>query len=85
MEVLKAIRRWNADEATNHAVRGQYRGYLDEKGVASNSKTATYAALRLYIDNWRWQGVPFYLRTGKDMAEKTSEIVIQFRCLLRRR
>jgi glucose-6-phosphate 1-dehydrogenase len=80
VEVLKAIRRWTVEEATKHAVRGQYRGYVDEKGVSPDSKTATYAALRLYIDNWRWQGVPFYLRTGKDMAEKTSEIVIQFQC-----
>ena len=78
VEVLKAIRRWTVEDATNHAIRGQYRGYLDEKGVAAESSTATYAALRLYVDTWRWQGVPFYLRTGKDMAEKTSEIVIQF-------
>ena len=80
VEVLKAIRRWTVEEATDHAIRGQYRGYLDEKGVSPDSNTATYAALRLYIDNWRWNGVPFYLRTGKDMAEKTSEIVVQFQC-----
>ncbi|MCH7997711.1 MAG: glucose-6-phosphate dehydrogenase, partial [Chloroflexi bacterium] len=59
---------------------GQYRGYLEEKGVGPGSTTATYAALRLYIDNWRWQGVPFYLRSGKAMTEKVSEIAIQFRC-----
>ena len=56
--MLKAIRRWTVEEATNHAVPGQYRGYLDEKDVSPNSTTATYAALRLYIDNWRWQGAP---------------------------
>ena len=80
VEVLKAIRRWTTEDAPNHVIRGQYQGYLNEKGVAPDSTTATYAALRLYIDNWRWQGVPFYLRTGKSMAEKTSEIVIQFQC-----
>jgi glucose-6-phosphate 1-dehydrogenase len=78
VEVLKAIRRWNAEDAPNHAIRGQYRGYLDEKDVSTDSNTAIYAAIRLYIDNWRWRGVPFYIRTGKDMAEKTSEVVIQF-------
>ena len=80
VEVLKAIRRWTPEEAAENTVRGQYRGYLEEKGVGSGSTTATYAALRLYIDNWRWQGVPFYLRSGKAMTEKVSEIAIQFRC-----
>ena len=78
VEVLKAIRRWSPSEAVLEAVGGQYRGYLDERGVAPESTTATYAALRLYVDNWRWQGVPFYLRTGKSMAAKVSEIAIQF-------
>ena len=78
VEVLQAIRRWSPEQALQHAVRGQYNGYLKEKGVPSDSITPTFAALRLYVDNWRWQGVPFYLRTGKAMAEKTSEIVIQF-------
>ena len=79
VEVLRAIRRWNRGQAAQHAVRGQYSGYLDERGVAPDSVTATYAALRLYVDNWRWQGVPFYLRTGKAMAEKVTEIIVQFR------
>jgi glucose-6-phosphate 1-dehydrogenase len=61
-------------------VRGQYRGYHDEPGVAPASQTATYAALKLYIDNWRWKGVPFYLRSGKALGHKTSEIAIQFQC-----
>jgi len=56
-----------------------YRGYLDEKGVPENSTTETYAALKLYIDNWRWRGVPFYLRTGKRMAESHSQISIRFK------
>ncbi|MCH8109888.1 MAG: glucose-6-phosphate dehydrogenase [Chloroflexi bacterium] len=79
VEVLQAIRRWSPEQALEHAVRGQYEGYLQEKGVPPDSITPTYAALRLYVDNWRWQGVPFYLRTGKAMADKISEIVIQFR------
>ena len=78
VDVLKAIRRWTPDEAVKHAVRGQYRGYASEEGVEPVSTTATYAAIRLYVENWRWKGVPFYLRTGKAMAEKVSEIVIQF-------
>ena len=78
-EVLRSIRRWTPDEAVQNAVRGQYREYLDEDGVAPESTTATYAALRLFVDNWRWQGVPFYLRTGKAMADKVTEIVLQFR------
>ena len=79
VEVLKAIRRWVPEEAARNAVRGQYRGYLQEKGVPAESLTPTYVAHRLYVDNWRWSGVPFYLRTGKALAEKTSEIAIQFK------
>ena len=78
VDVLKAIRHWAPEEATSQAVRGQYRGYLNEQGVVPESVTGTFAALRLYIDNWRWNGVPFYLRTGKAMADKVSEVVIQF-------
>jgi glucose-6-phosphate 1-dehydrogenase len=59
-------------------VRGQYAGYTKAEGVAPGSETATYAALKLYIDNWRWQGVPFYLRSGKALIHKTSEIIIEF-------
>ena len=78
VDVLKAIRRWAPQEALGQAVRGQYRGYLSERGVSPESVTGTYAALRLYIDNWRWNGVPFYLRTGKALADKVSEVVIHF-------
>jgi glucose-6-phosphate 1-dehydrogenase len=60
------------------SVRGQYEGYCAAEGVAPDSQTPTYAALKLYIDNWRWQGVPFYLRSGKALARKTSEIIIEF-------
>ncbi|MFO7679118.1 MAG: glucose-6-phosphate dehydrogenase [Chloroflexota bacterium] len=60
-------------------VRAQYDGYLQAERVAPGSQTPTYAALKLDISNWRWQGVPFYLRSGKAMAEKASEIIIQFK------
>lgn len=59
-------------------VRAQYEGYRQAEGVAADSKTPTYAAIKLFIDNWRWQGVPFYLRSGKALAKKSSEIRIRF-------
>ena len=62
-----------------HVVRGQYTGYLDEKGVSPHSETETFIALRCEIDNWRWAGVPFFLRTGKRMAEGARIISIAFR------
>jgi glucose-6-phosphate 1-dehydrogenase len=64
--------------ALNDTVRGQYAGYRETDGVAPNSQTPTFAAIKLNIDNWRWQGVPFYLRSGKALARKTSEIIIEF-------
>jgi glucose-6-phosphate 1-dehydrogenase len=60
------------------SVAGQYLGYCSEHGVADNSRTPTFAALKLYIDNWRWHGVPFYLRSGKALKRKATEITIQF-------
>ncbi|MFO7742975.1 MAG: glucose-6-phosphate dehydrogenase [Anaerolineae bacterium] len=63
------------------SVRGQYRAYRDEEEVASDSDTATYAALKVWVDNWRWRGVPFYLRSGKRLALKSTEIAIEFRCV----
>ncbi|PKO04228.1 MAG: glucose-6-phosphate dehydrogenase [Chloroflexi bacterium HGW-Chloroflexi-3] len=80
VKVLKAVRRFTHDEVKKYSVLGQYRGYKEEEGVVENSQTPTYAAIQFFIDNWRWQGVPFYLRSGKMMAEKMSEIVIQFKC-----
>jgi glucose-6-phosphate 1-dehydrogenase len=77
-KVLSAVRPVSSVDAARHSVRGQYRGYLQEPDVRPGSRTATYAALRLYIDNWRWRGVPFYLRSGKALADKTTEILIQF-------
>ncbi len=60
-------------------VRGQYRGYRDEDGVDPDSETETFIAMELAVDNWRWQGVPFYLRTGKKMAERRSSVTLAFR------
>jgi len=74
IKILESIR----PIALTDTVRGQYEGYLQAEGVAPNSQTATFAALKLYIDNWRWQGVPFYLRSGKTLPKKTSEIIIEF-------
>ena len=79
VEVLSAIRPIEPKEMHEYTVRAQYDGYLQEPGVEQFSSTPTYAALKLYIDNWRWQDVPFYLRSGKNLKEKTSEITIQFR------
>jgi len=79
VKVLRAIRPMRPDEVAANTVRGQYRGYGDEPGVAAGSRTATFAAVKLPIDNWRWQGVPFYLRSGKAMSCPTTQIVIQFR------
>ena len=74
-KVLKAI---PPIEAKN-LVRGQFRGYLKEKGVAANSKVETFAALRLEIDSWRWKGVPFYIRAGKCLPETCTEVVARLR------
>jgi glucose-6-phosphate 1-dehydrogenase len=89
IDVLHAVRPILKDSVNQFAVRGQYRrgrihgkevkGYREEDHVAPDSQTETFAALKLFVDNWRWQGVPFYLRTGKRLAEQTSEIVIQFK------
>ncbi len=80
IEVLKAVRRWTPKDAAENAVLGQYRGYQGEEGVRNGSSMPMYAALRVFVDNWRWNGVPFYLRTGKSMTDKLTEIVVQFKC-----
>ncbi len=79
VKVLRAIRAMTPDEAVANTLRGQYRSYRDEPGVDKSSRVATYAALRLMIDNWRWKDVPIYLRSGKGMSCRTTQIVIQFR------
>ncbi|MCU0520147.1 MAG: glucose-6-phosphate dehydrogenase [Anaerolineae bacterium] len=75
VKVLQAVR----PPRTEDVVLGQYAGYLGEEGVKPESKVPTYAAVRLYIDNWRWQGVPFYLQSGKGLASQVSEITLQFK------
>ncbi len=75
LAVFRAV--LTADPA--HYVRGQYDGYLDTPGVASDSTTETYAALRLDIDNWRWEGVPFYIRTGKHLPVTQTEVRLVFK------
>jgi len=79
VKVLSALREISPEHSARSTVRGQYEGYLAENGVGRNSTTETFAAVRLFIDNWRWQGVPFYLRSGKLLKEKISEITVQFR------
>ena len=89
MKVLQATRLADLNNLEFSAIRGQYSagwmkgkpvpGYHEEPGVAPNSTTPTFVAMKFMIDNWRWQGVPFYLRTGKRLPKKVSEIAIQFR------
>lgn len=79
LKVISAIRPISAKEVGLHTVRGQYHGYRQEPNVPADSNNATFAVVRFFIDNWRWQGVPFYIRSGKKLAEKVSEIIIQFK------
>ena len=79
VKVLEAIRPMRAEQVHRNTVRGQYRGYATTPGVAPASQTATFSAVKLWVDNWRWQGVPFYLRSGKAMSCRTTQIVVQFR------
>jgi len=78
VQVLKAVRRFAQEDCEHCVVRGQYDGYRDEKGVDPRSSTETFVALNLAIDNWRWAGVPFYVRTGKKLAGKVTEVAIHF-------
>ena len=78
VKVLHAIQPLTKEDVRRHVVRGQYSGYTAEPKVAPNSRTETFVAMRLLIDNWRWAGVPFYLRTGKKMARRWTEIAVQF-------
>ena len=91
IKVLQSIRPFTAESIKTDVVRGQYgpgsepgnsswlKGYLDEPGVAKDSVTETFVAAKLHIDNWRWADVPFYLRSGKRLPSRTTEIAIQFR------
>jgi glucose-6-phosphate 1-dehydrogenase len=77
-KLLRSIRVMKPSEVPEHAAAGQYRGFRQEKGVAANSMTDTYAAATFYIENWRWAGVPFYLRTGKKLMRHVTDIAVQF-------
>ena len=74
-DILNAMRPLAPDDV----VRGQYEGYLDEPGVAKGSDVETFCALRLFIDSWRWSGVPFYLRSGKALAKTAAEVIVQLK------
>lgn len=79
VKVLQSIRPIPAEGLKSCTVRAQYDGYLDAERVAPDSTTPTYAAIKFFIDNWRWRDVPFYLRSGKGLETKTTEIIIQFK------
>jgi glucose-6-phosphate 1-dehydrogenase len=89
VKVLRSLRPWNGNDAVHNTYRSQYAsglidgkrvvGYKDEAGVAENSTTETYMAARIFVDNWRWAGVPFYMRSGKRMPAFLTEIAIQFK------
>jgi len=89
LKVLQSIRPFNLEMVAQWVVRGQYApgkiadkslpGYREEQGVKPDSRTETFVAMRLLVDNWRWAGVPFYLRTGKRLARRSTEIMIQFK------
>jgi len=79
VKVLRSVRILKPEEVYTDTIRGQYRKYRDEPGVPPDSQTATFGVVKLFIDNWRWQGVPFLLRCGKAMSCRTTQIVIQFR------
>jgi glucose-6-phosphate 1-dehydrogenase len=89
VKVYESVRRIKPSTANDFTVRGQYSageaagqktaGYLKEKDVAPDSTTETFVAMKLFIDNWRWSGTPFYLRTGKFLEKKLSEVAVRFR------
>ncbi len=80
-QLLRSLRPFSLVDVATEAVRGQYRGYRLEDGVARDSQTPTFAAMRFMIDNWRWQGVPFYLRAGKKLAKRVTEVAIHFKAV----
>jgi glucose-6-phosphate 1-dehydrogenase len=79
LKVLRSLKAWTPESLAQHVVRGQYTGYREEPGVNPESTTETFVALRAEIANWRWAGVPFYIRTGKRLAERDARIVVNFR------
>ena len=91
LKVLRSLKPLSASDVANNVIRGQYRSgliqgqavpaYRDEEGVSPGSSTETFVALRAEIENWRWAGVPFFLRTGKRLGQRTADIVINFRAV----
>src|SRR5262249_13534783 len=89
LDVIRSLRPYDPAEVEQCVVRGQYQeglcsgekvtGYLAEEHIGAGSGTETFVALKCHIDNWRWAGVPFYLRTGKRLAKRASEIAIYFK------
>lgn len=89
LKLFKSIRQLSKEDIKNNVIRGQYvasnikgqevKGYREEEGVNPESRTETYVALKFFIDNWRWAGVPFYVRTGKKLPTRVSEVVIHFK------
>src|SRR5579864_5222345 len=77
-KLLRSIKIMKPEEVHINSVAGQYRGFREEKGVDANSQTNTFAAATFFVDNWRWAGVPFYIRSGKKMPKRTTDIAIQF-------
>jgi len=78
LKVLRCLQALSGPAAHKNVVVAQYRGYRDTPGVSPDGRTPTYAALKVMVDNWRWQGVPFYLRAGKSLAKRVTEVVIHF-------
>ena len=79
VKVLHAVPPLSRDTVARDVVRAQYEGYRHEPHVAADSTTESFVAMRLYVDNWRWAGVPFYLRTGKKLARRSTEVAVQFK------
>jgi glucose-6-phosphate 1-dehydrogenase len=79
LKVLKSLKPFTPEIVARDVVRGQYKGYLEELKVPADSRTETFVALRTEVQNWRWAGVPFYLRTGKRLSARDAQIVVNFR------
>ncbi|WP_224243040.1 glucose-6-phosphate dehydrogenase [Hyalangium gracile] len=80
-KVFRALRSLDGSDVATHVVAGQYRGYREEQGVEKDSRTPTYVAMKMHVDNWRWKGVPFYLRAGKQLAKRLTEVSIHFKAV----
>ncbi len=79
VKLLRSIRKMDPSEVKDHVVKARYEGYIQEYGVSKDSQTETFVAAKLYIDNLRWQGVPFYLMTGKKLSKKLTQITVVFK------